>query len=100
MIVFGILTIIFIVKRNGTNQPDFTVKYDRILEELNQKNQTIQLLNQHVSEKNQTIQLWNQHISEKNKTIEHLNKQLKCQEKDKGRRITIVSELEFSKVPV
>jgi hypothetical protein len=77
MIVFGILTIIFIVKRNGTNQPDFTIIHDGILEELKQKNKTIQLLNQH--------------ISEKNKTIEHLNNQLKCQEKDKGRMITIVS---------
>jgi hypothetical protein len=63
MIVFGIVSIIFIVKRNQTNQPVSTVKHHRILEE-------------------------------------HLNKQLKCQEKDKGRRITSVSELEFSKVPV
>jgi len=72
MIVFGIVSIIFIVKRNQTNPPVSIVKDHRILEELKQNN----------------------------KTIEHLKKQLKCQEKDKGRMITIVSELEFSKVPV
>jgi len=86
IIVFGILTIIFIVKKNGTNQPDFTVNHHSILEELKQKNETIQLLIQH--------------MSEKNKQIEQLNNQVKSQEKDKGRMITIVSELEFSKVPV